>query len=243
MFFILTLIYGKLGSAKTTLLTIIGYFSKKLVVSNYKLKYPNKSYEEFDIVKFLKQQYSNRTILMDEAYVYLESRLSGRHKNLLSSYVLFQSRKKDVDMYLTVQLTKTIDIRFREMVDFIIKCNGKKNNAYEFVFYRVSDGKITVKYITEKKIKQFFKFFDTNEVITDSAMIKEIQQIGKDIRQNTEKHVDKLVELYIKKNKMSYITRDMVVLYVEENELHNRNVKLIYTKLKVKYPKYVKGKK
>lgn len=237
----LTVIYGGVGNGKTLLLTVIGYYAKKEVVANYQLRYPNKKIEEFSLTTFLKTDYKNKCLLLDEAYIYLESRLSMKQKNRLSSYVLFQSRKKDVNMYLTAQLINTIDIRYRKMIDYVIKCNGVVGNAYQYICCNNQTKIIKVKYIMVDAVKQFYKYFDTNQVISDEEMIKNAYKTAKENRMMVDKVVKDLIQYYIKNKKKKRITMDMVNLYMFDNEINQRFAKTIYTKLKVNHSMYVKS--
>lgn len=158
----LTLIEGNLGSGKTLIATIIGKHSKKDVVSNYQLNYP---FLQFDLETFVASRYDNKTILLDEAYVYMDSRNSMATTNKLMSYVLFQSRKKNLSIFLTIQLTGTIDIRYRKLVDFIIHAE-RYREGFRYIIYRPSDP-TTYSYalLPYQQAKQYFELYNTNEVV------------------------------------------------------------------------------
>lgn len=170
----LVIISGNVGSGKTLLMTIFALSSQTAhIVSNYKL-HPrvdmNKTVSAFDMLPFVKCEYESCLILLDEAYTYLESRTSGAEQNRLMSYVLFQSRKKDVDMYLTVQLKSTIDVRFRELADIYIECQTRNPKSREDFVYCLHKGpKSKVIRIKFADALPFMQLYDTYEVVTSDT--------------------------------------------------------------------------
>jgi len=125
---LLILVLGHMGSGKTLFLTILGYMTKAKVISNFKLNYPNKSVENLSITQIINEDFKEKVvILLDEAWLYLDSRRSSSSLNQIFSYILFQSRKKNLNFYLTAQLGNTLDVRFRRLADFIVYCKNHKN--------------------------------------------------------------------------------------------------------------------
>lgn len=211
----LTVCLGNLGTGKTLFLTIVGYYSKKKIITNYKVDFSGREVEEFDIRKFIEAEYEDCIILLDEAYVYLESRLSGSHKNRLMSYILFQSRKKNVDMYLSVQLVSTLDKRFRHMSNFYIYAESDEI-SYTYLVFNKDTGKVKTIKMLRRRILPFYKMYDTNEVILPdiNAILqqtlsgKEKIYEAKQIRDGVMKHYPDMV-----------ITKDMVMVYMMEHNL------------------------
>jgi len=135
------------------------------VVANFHLNGP---YTEFEMAPFLKSTYHDCLILLDEAYVYLESRTSMRQSNRLMSYVLFQSRKKNVSIYLTVQLASSVDVRFRSLADYVITAENL-GIGFEYTLGRPNDpSTVTTALLPLEKALPFFAYYDTNEVIDNT---------------------------------------------------------------------------
>lgn len=223
----LTVIYGYVGSGKTLLLTIIGYYSEKPVISNYSLNFP---YEEFKISKFVKSEYENNTVLLDEAYVYIESRLSMSNKNKAFSYILFQSRKKSVDLVLTVQLVNTLDSRFRNLFDYIIYAHGNDGLYYYYTVVNRHTSKIKNIKLPIVKAVPFYNLFNTNEVIKpDSSIIDQFTDITE--RQD---RVKVLYDKFLKKYPNNKITKNLIKLFLFENDIPNNYIDIIYAKLKLR---------
>ncbi len=156
-------VFGNLGSGKTLLLTAIAVLNpKRKVVSNFHLK---REYEEFSIDKFMKSSYHDCIIFLDEGYTYLDSRLSMSTQNRLMSYTLFQSRKKSVEIYITMQLTFSLDIRYRELADYNISCT-QLSDGFEYIIFRPNDvDSFANAFLSLEMAQQFFPVYDTNEVI------------------------------------------------------------------------------
>lgn len=236
----LTVISGNLGTGKTLFLTIVGYFAKTKIISNFKLNYPNnKIVDEFDIKKFVNCEYEDCIIFLDEAYAYLESRLSNSNLNLIMSYILFQSRKKSVNLYLTCQLTSTIDLRFRQLTQCYI-CAELTEFSYQYTIITKSNN-LQIKFDKEK-VKSFYQFYNTNEVILpmkgkinalivdSTSRYEEVVRISHLIlNENPEKTKisKKFISLYLLKNDLpsflesnihSYITE-----YLKNNEIEVEN--------------------
>jgi len=211
----LCIVLGNVGTGKTLFLTMIGKHSQLKIVSNYTLNY---KYDDFDVDKFIKAEYDNCSIFLDEAYTYLESRVSLSELNRLMSYILFQSRKKSLNIYLTAQLLSTIDKRFRQMANIIITCNNNERmQRYEYtIFYRDIQKTIKIN-LDYQKAEQYYNLYDTNQVIqppnTNNYFVKKLN--GKDRMDQIKQICEDLKEEYQNKR----ITKGFVDLFILENDL------------------------
>jgi hypothetical protein len=115
----LIMIRGDVGSGKTLLATMWAMEDQRTIRANYHIKKKGFVLLEPEDLHNLD---SATLAIIDEAWAWLESRLSGKPINLFLSYILFQSRKKQLDLILTTQLGEVIDKRFRQMSNFIIDC-------------------------------------------------------------------------------------------------------------------------
>lgn len=170
----LTSLIGNLGSGKTLYLAWLSHRLKRPIYSNFRLNRPN--YKPLDLVDLIGLE-NNVNIFIDEAYAWIDSRVSGSAVNRYCSYVILQSRKTFTDVFITAQLFSTVDIRFRLQSNIIIKCKaiGKQR------FYKA---KVPIKfrYTTinrenrAKKVQElyfddaikYFKTYDTLEIIDSS---------------------------------------------------------------------------
>jgi hypothetical protein len=115
---------------------------------------------------------------VDEAQLYFDCRLSGTKKNRLFSYIMLQTRKRKMDMYLTTQQLGNVDVRIRNNLDYLYQCNALVKRKRKYYFASAEDcdrqridGIYVIEYnfsqgITQKfafNPKPWFKFFDTEE--------------------------------------------------------------------------------
>jgi hypothetical protein len=110
--------------------------------------------------------------LIDELWLYADSRLSGSARNKFVSKVLLKSRKRDLDILYTTQSLGQVDVRIRRISDFI--CIPTFNEA---------SGKCVIRMYTHPsgyllKVLKFdgrkiFPLYDTSEEIDLPDMEKE----------------------------------------------------------------------
>jgi SpoVK/Ycf46/Vps4 family AAA+-type ATPase len=223
-----TLIYGNLGSGKTLLLTILAFISKKPVVSNFKLDI-GKSIREFDIRTFMKAEYQDSVVLMDEIYIYLESRLSMSKKNRYASYILFQSRKKNLELYGTVQLARTVDLRYRNLADCFIHAEGLTKFGYKYTQYDLKKNSVRTIYLPIENAKQFYKMFNTNEIVMDR---KEFESDFFKTEEEKAEYVKKYASEIVGSFSGRTITKGMVSTYMFDHKLLKCYATIIYDRIK-----------
>jgi len=156
----LTIITGGVGSGKTLLATIIASTFKGPVFANFVLE----GSHELDLEKLLRGEYSRCLIIIDEAYSYLESRLSGRPLNRALSYILFQSRKMGLHIVMTAQMLMSVDVRFRTLMDVWVHATQTKA-GFEYYFYQAETGRSRRLVLPWRTAERFFSMYDTFEVV------------------------------------------------------------------------------
>lgn len=197
-----TAIMGDVGTGKTLWLTILTYEQYLLgrnIYPNYDLDFGNgpiKKIEPADL-----HTATNGIAALDEMWTWLESRadLGARDVQTFLSHELFQSRKSDVDYIGTMQLFRTIDVRFREMVRYIVRPE-KTNYGFRYKFYNNRDQLLQVRKLTYKNAEKYYPFYETMQkveeidtkllwrVITDrSKLIPELDDIISDMRSQSKK--------------------------------------------------------
>ena len=166
MILILIAIWGGLGSGKTLLTTYIAKHIKKPVYANYEIKTPN--YHNLEVSNILNLK-GSVAVIIDEAYSWIDSRTSQQSSNKVWSYILFQSRHREIDIYLTAQLLQTIDIRYRKMIDVYIYCEQKKGAFYYTIYNKkmVRTGRFKLSF---KHAEKYFNLYDTLELIITEEM-------------------------------------------------------------------------
>lgn len=232
----LCIIEGGLGSGKTLLMVILSQYSKLPIVSNFEIKM---DYEELDIHKFVKSGYDNCNIFLDEGYVYLDSRLSQKKRNRLMSYVLFQSRKKSVNIFITVQLRGSLDIRYRSLADYIISCQNK-GNKFRYTIYRPNDPSYNASAIIPyEKALDYFKLYNTNEVIADfdsSFQFLSDQEKLEYAKEHADKFLKDWKHTYFSQHPKATVlkapTKSAIRIWIVENELEMEASKILYDYVK-----------
>lgn len=177
-------IFGNIGEGKSLL---AGYFAYRFhlqnlsypelkplpIYCNFKIDYPEA--ELIDVSRLLDLESLSRGLLViDEAYSWLESRISQSRINRYVSYFGFQSRKRGVDVIYTAQMGSSIDVRFIDLSHIRVLC--KKNDVDRVFGYRflLEDGKSTSFDLGFDDAKLFWDDYDTYETVQPLGL-KELQ--------------------------------------------------------------------
>lgn len=204
----LIIILGTMGSGKTLFATYFALKSKVPVLANYKigdfeqisiderkfLKW-RKDCQELKIDEIFELPFKKCKVILDEAYAYIESRVSMSKLNLYFSYILFQSRKKGIDIILTAQLGGTLDNRFIELADMIVYSKQCKEGFKYGIWYKQTN---TIKIITipEKLAQKIWNSYDTSEVVEPPRLEDLKTQIQIMDKSKLKSKVDELEKLF-----------------------------------------------
>ena len=165
-------IIGDVRNGKTLFATYLATKSTVPVYANYRIDIPN--FNELH-PEMLITLHDGSTIVIDEAYSWLEARLSGSGQpmNLYLSYVLFQSGKNNMNIITTDQLLETIDTRFRTMANYEVYCEKKELPNHQVVgfeytiqqksrYHRYEPIKV---YWPVEYASKYYPLFNTKQVI------------------------------------------------------------------------------
>ena len=218
---------GHLGSGKTLLLTYFALLTNKNIpiYANFHIKLPNVKVIEPNELEDLEKG----ILLIDEAYLWLDSRCSGREINRYLSYLIFQSRKRGFNVFASSQLSSAIDLRYRFISDLNIYAVGEtgdtKFNAFRYIFNGWGASK-TVFLPFDYAKKFLFNIYDTLEYPEMELTTFEPKRFN----QTVEEVVKKLKEEYDIINKFSKGMIGDVLL--EEGMFNERLVNSVYDRLK-----------
>jgi hypothetical protein len=229
---VLTIISGNVGTGKTLLSTIFAAHTTKLVYANYEIKVKN--YREFELDKFLANKYNNCMIILDEAYVYLESRIAMRNLNRVMSYLLFQSRKVGVDIILTAQLVSSLDVRYRDLCEYYITCEISKV-GFNYKITSIAR-KITKRFsLLIAKCQHYFGIYDTLERINIVEDLSEVKDLITPKERKMQEAQDYARQIIVKADMegISRITHDVVDYYSQILNIPSYAQKLVYTCIKI----------
>jgi len=168
----ITGIFGLMGTGKTMLMTRYGkkdYDKGKPIYSNYHLK--NIEYTPINTLDDI-QKMHNCTVLFDELWLWLFARTSQSNLNKEIMKIIFLNRKRNVTIYYTAQLSRTIDVLLREATQFYVypqltQLNNSKWHISFYVFNRMGQSLTGIKpMILKEPLEYWGSFYDTTEEIT-----------------------------------------------------------------------------
>lgn len=176
-------IFGDKGSGKTLLCTILlkkAYDKGYKIYSNYKLNF---NFEPITILKLAQLDFNNCIIGLDEAYNYLDARLSQTQQNIILSRLIAQSRKMKVHIIYTAQLMRTVDVRLRNLTDIIILAQKTKKGFEYTIFNSLSVKTFLLK---NSVAKRFYNLYDTYEIIEDEVTQYKIKKFIEKMKKEVE---------------------------------------------------------
>lgn len=248
----LCILRGYRGSGKNTFLTRLAkiteffntYANFHIININSKFFFLH-SYDIFNLKK-------NSLIIIDEAYKWLDCRLSQTRIAIFLSHISMESRKTNQDWYIACQYDDYIDFRFTEDADLVIDCQNIKLGKYikedkkRLKYINVGDDKNEYIYKFQwknKKIKNkifklsceqsemLYKHFDTNECIQEFGIAKYKLGILQDNPILLDKEIKKVVRKINKYVPPKYTRAELMSLLMEMG-YHESYTKYIYPYLK-----------
>ena len=118
---------GYQGSGKSTAAVACAYenykqYGRKIISNNHLTC----DYTHFDLAYFLEHiadgELENCTLLLDEAYQYMDNRLSQTKLSKLFTYFIVQTRKRGVDLYICTHHIMHVDVKLRRATDIRGAC-------------------------------------------------------------------------------------------------------------------------
>jgi len=228
----LVLILGNNGSGKNFFLTYNATKFKRNIYSNYKLKLDN--YIPLTINDILDMNRLNEgNIFLDEAYTWIEARTSGNALNLLTSYLIYQKRKRLLDIYMTAQMYSSLDKRARKLANIIVMCETRidfKKDDFNFIYQDKDKGFETTFMIPYRIASNYFNYYDTYEIIKPQNLARLEFNI---LKNNPKGLIKKIKEISkIVKPQISIITHDSVKTSLLINGFDIGYEKFLYPYLK-----------
>jgi hypothetical protein len=230
-------IVGDVGSGKTLLSVYLASKSKKPVYANFNIKI--KSYNELlpETLAELNCPKTGAFVIIDEAYSWLESRTSQKEINRYLSYILFQSRKKGMDIITTDQLLGTIDVRFRLMENYEIHCENVTNGFY-YRMYKISRYKKprVLKFLITYDIAQkYYPLYDSWQPINpiDNNLMLSVSS-------NKTKYVndiEKIKDEMLSHKPANQWSKDSIKYYLMKNNHPSKYIDLLYGAIKMEVSK------
>lgn len=168
-------IEGAIGSGKTVQLVRYLYKDKQMgnrVMANFKLNFG----EPLDVMSILEmnethENLNNVSIGIDEITVFADCRRSMTKMNLILSYFILQTRKRNVQLYYTTQDLSMVDVRLYRHTDIVVFCDYiyNSNKAVDdwrrYKVFDFRDRKRPTISRFDMNISKYYGLYDTNEVI------------------------------------------------------------------------------
>ena len=129
------------------------------------------------------QTLANSLALLDEAYSWMESRMSGSEMNRVLSHTIFQSRKRGLDVMYSAQLASTIDLRLKRLTSTLIWAVRPDETGYNYVYF-TPDGQYN-RHMSLELAQKLYKVYDTHEIVEEAGSASdmdepEIEEAGSD---------------------------------------------------------------
>ena len=249
----LCLIKGYRGTGKTTIMSRTAietefpniYANVHMLDLNSKFFFLH-SYDIFNLKK-------NSLIFIDEAYKWLDCRLSQTRITIFLSHISMESRKTNQDWYIACQYDDYIDFRFTNDADLVIECeniklgkypNGMEKNDYIYRF-KWKDKRIKNKSfkLSCKEAELIYPHFDTNECVEEFGKIKYKLGVLKDNPKLLAKEI-KQVSRKIDKYTPTRFTKSDITMILLENGYSEDYSKYVFPQLKrLRNPNWNKIKK
>jgi hypothetical protein len=164
---------GDMGSGKTLSMVKMAYMlhlKGYTIYSNIKMKFPFQYFNLDDILSYAENDtnFVNTVFLVDEAHIFMDSRASMTKRNLILSYFILQTRKKNVWLFFTTQYYHQIDKRLRASSNAIVECSSKvldDGRMYALNKFNIVKNQKIIEKSFVFHANKYFTLYDTNEVV------------------------------------------------------------------------------
>jgi len=164
---------GDMGSGKTLSMIKMAYMlhlKGYSIYSNIKLNFPFQYFSLDEILSYAENDtnFVNTVFLVDEAHIFMDSRSSMTKRNMILSYFILQTRKKNVWLFFTTQYYHQIDKRLRASSNAIVECSSKvldDGRMYALNKFNIVKNQKIIEKSFVFHANKYFNLYDTNEVV------------------------------------------------------------------------------
>jgi hypothetical protein len=138
-----TAIIGAPRTGKTLYLTMIGYLeflSGRKIYANYPIYFPHTHLDIEDLlsIQHMEMDIYPKTVLIQEASKWFDSRRSGRKENVMLSSFTGQSGKREIDIFYDDQFMTRIDSGLRDITDVSYMSEAMPRHPEKPIIFRYS---------------------------------------------------------------------------------------------------------
>jgi len=110
-------------------------------------------------------QFTKAFFILDEVHVYLDSRSGMSKRNVIISYFILQTRKRNVRLGYTTQFIDQVDKRLRHPTEIYITCQNYHNNKNVIQKNIVYERETGRSFLDTFSANEYFKYYDTNYIV------------------------------------------------------------------------------
>lgn len=160
---------NQMGTGKTLYMTMRAYRQYRKgarILANYGLRFPHEKVNSDMLMRLVKEdrQLHNCVLVLTEVHVLLESRRSSSDRNIAMSYLILQTRKRDVRVFYDSQDVMQVEKRLRENTDYFVFCKKLSEHWFSLRVYTRRGRKIAAFAMNGKK---YYPLYDTTETTVD----------------------------------------------------------------------------
>lgn len=108
---------------------------------------------------------SNALVIIDEAYLWLDSRRSSSKSNIDVSYLVLQSRKRGFDILYLAQVRSSVDLRLRDLSEMWVFAEKRRDGFHYTEAWRGTTPRLRDRKLSNKAAERLFPYFDTHEIV------------------------------------------------------------------------------
>lgn len=193
-------VYGDVGSGKNVLVVyLLSKIPEIMKYVNFKLKLPNS--HKVDTISLFNLEDTGKQIIVvwDEAYTEMDNRVSLSDLNRINSYLLFQSRKRNMTIISISQLN-ILDIRWKGLEKYAIIGQTREiydkngEDSKEDFNYVITNGVKIVQFKLEyKNARTIFDCYDTRETI----LPHDLDRLKEEVECQDPKKLNVIIDKYI----------------------------------------------
>ena len=159
------------------------------ILCNYKLYFKSVMMSPYDMLKipFLNVDRDFKTLVIQEADKWFDSRRSMRNENVLLSSLTGQSGKRNLNIYYDTQYPNRVDMSLRDVTDYIYEylvfVDTKTRNALAFQ-YTLMDGEenpiVVLPPIPASYLEPYYHLYNSYEAtqpLTVGKSMKELREM------------------------------------------------------------------